>query len=197
MSASSEKISNLVKKISRIHGVDENVISSDIKPDYDNFAKDSKLSFFTKNFNPKPGDVIVDVGCFIGSHLYALSKKYPDCDFIGYDIVPEYIELAKAVHSSSNCKFVCKNILIPGVKQGSADHLFFFEVLEHVDSPKYYIDVFYKILKKNGKLYLSTPAAIGITNILLNIKHQSFEYQESEQRDTGTEKDHIYIYGIS
>ena len=134
------------------------------------------------------------MGCFIGAYLHVMSKEYPKCTFIGYDTTKEYIDLANEVHGSKNCKFIHQDIFKTNIKPGSVDYILFFEVLEHVDNPKEFISLFYKLLKKDGKLFISTPSAMGITNILLNIKNRSLKYIETEERGTGTEKDHIYIW---
>jgi len=190
-----ENVNKLVRRVSLEHHIPEEDIRKILYETYEDSIKDSKLRFFLKNFNPKKGDVILDVGCFVGTHINILSKKYPECKFIGYDISQEYINLAKTAHGSQNASFVCDDVLkTKKLESNSIDHIFFFEVLEHVDCPRSFIELFHRLLKKDGRLYLSTPSALGITNVMLNIRNRSLKYIETEPRNTGTEKDHIYIW---
>jgi 2-polyprenyl-3-methyl-5-hydroxy-6-metoxy-1,4-benzoquinol methylase len=186
----------LIQKVAKKHSVSLSYIQKSLQPDYkQQLLKDSKIKFFIKNFCPNKNDAVLDVGCFIGFQVNILSKKYPDVQFSGCDIIPEFIDLAKHEFTSTNCKFYCEDVLTSKrPKPSSLDHIFFFEVLEHVDSPKVFLDKFNQLLKKGGKLYLSTPSALGITNVLLNIKNRSLAYIPLEKRNTGTEKDHIYVW---
>ena len=188
-------VSNLIKDVASVHHTTDEHVSSYMKTNYEDFLKDSKMNFFFKNFHPKNGDTVLDVGCWIGAYTHVLSEKYPDVKFLGYDIIPEFIRLANAAFKTSNTTFVAKDVFKANeLKAESFDHIFFFEVLEHVDCPRAFIELFYRLLKKGGRLYIATPSAVGMTNILLNLKHKSIKYIENEPRDTGTEKDHIYAW---
>jgi 2-polyprenyl-3-methyl-5-hydroxy-6-metoxy-1,4-benzoquinol methylase len=187
--------SRLVQQISVANTYSVADIENHLKATYSDFLKDDKMGYFFRNFHPKPGDRVLDVGCYLGVYDKLLGERYPEVEFVGIDIIPLYIQGAKTYSTRKNVSFRKADVLTDrSLKKGSFDHLFFFEVLEHVENPKAFLERFCELLKPNGRLYLSTPAALGITNILLNIRRQSLEYIKTEPRDTGTEKDHLYIW---
>jgi 2-polyprenyl-3-methyl-5-hydroxy-6-metoxy-1,4-benzoquinol methylase len=191
----SAEMSKIFDDAARKHGVTSEYLKEQIDIDYSDMLADDKMNFFFTNFNPKRHDRILDVGCCFGTHIGLLSQKYRDRTFVGSDIEHSYIDVAKKLFKSSNCTFKCTDILNSDeFKPNTFDHIFFFEVIEHVDCPAAFIKRFYSLLKKGGRLYVSTPAALGITNILFNLKHRSLGFIEKQPQGTGTEKDHIYIW---
>ena len=55
---------------------------------------------------------ITEIGCGAGQILEELSKQpyLKGCEFEGYDISPQAIELCKKINRK-NCKFFCKDLL--------------------------------------------------------------------------------------
>ena len=81
------------------------------------------------------------------------------------------------------------------IKNESYNMILMSEVIEHVDNPIKYIQKIYDILEPGGYFIITTPSALGITNILLNIKHwKNLNYIEKEKGGIGTETDHYYCW---
>jgi SAM-dependent methyltransferase len=103
----------------------------------------------------KKNDVVLDIGCNTGTGMDILSG-FSDHVY-GIDVVPELQEILEAKYREN------QNIHFKIVKEGEipfADN--FFDVIvannfiEHVQDPVFYLQMFKKLLKPEGKLYLTT-----------------------------------------
>lgn len=98
---------------------------------------------------------LLDIGCGEGTFVnYARKKGF---DAYGIDFSKKAIELGK-MHYGLNNLFNCslselKNI----ISKQNFDIITFFEVLEHIDSPKEFINEIKGLLKKNGYAAGSVP----------------------------------------
>ncbi|NYZ60505.1 class I SAM-dependent methyltransferase, partial [Candidatus Micrarchaeota archaeon] len=136
----------------------------------------------------KSGMKVLDVGCHLGFVDYYLAKSNPSAEFYGVDIVPDFIELANKYVRLPNLSYDTQDILNNNFKDNTFDYVLFLETIEHVANPAAYASEFLRILKPGGCLVLSTPNAIGITNVLHNLKHMNdVKKIEDEARNTGTE----------
>ena len=94
---------------------------------------------------------ILDVGCGKGSYLKEIYKYRPDLKLYGVDIgevekfLPKHIFFIKG--SGEKLPF----------KDGIFDFIFCFHVLEHVLNPHDFMMEFYRILKKEGYVYIEMP----------------------------------------
>jgi 2-polyprenyl-3-methyl-5-hydroxy-6-metoxy-1,4-benzoquinol methylase len=61
---------------------------------------------------PRPS--VLDVGCGLGSFYEHLIRQCRDCNYTGYDIVPEYIEYCRG--HFEHCHFSLRNIFTEGVE---------------------------------------------------------------------------------
>jgi len=185
----------LLVKVSKENKVPyEEIIAGLHKPSSDSW-NDDKTGFFLRSFKPSPKSLVLDVGCHTGFLTKVFAESHPSVQFVGIDISKAYIDAAKKYSSRKNIEYRCSDVLKDSsLKKGSFDYIFFFEVIEHVDSPREFLQRFAYLLKPGGKLLLSTPAAVSITNILFNLKKKHFKYIESEPVGTGTEKDHLYVW---
>lgn len=137
----------------------------------------------------------LDIGCQMGEYIYHLSKSSNFKQLKGIDIEPEYIEIGKKyfIKDIPNAELKVQNLF--DMKNEKFDLIFMSEVIEHVDNPMLYLKKIYSLLNPNGYFIITTPSALGITNILLNIKHfKDLTYIEKEKRGIGTETDHYYCW---
>lgn len=105
------------------------------------------------NFNPA-NDVIkvLDVGCRVGTTLLKLHQM--DYTPTGIDIVPEYVEAAKKY---SGCPVYTMGASNMSFEDESFDMIICTETLEHVLSQLETLQEFHRVLKPNGKIFLSVP----------------------------------------
>jgi len=101
----------------------------------------------------------LDVGCGAGPFTIALNKKKFDC--LGIDIDEHKVnkgrERAKIFNLDKN-KILFKNIKdIIAEKNIYFDCLITFECIEHILDDKNFTDDCSKVLKKNGKIFITTP----------------------------------------
>jgi 2-polyprenyl-3-methyl-5-hydroxy-6-metoxy-1,4-benzoquinol methylase len=156
----------------------------------------------------------LDIGCQMGEYIYHLSKHQNFKFLKGIDIEPEYIDLGKEYMvkgignvelktqglfsiSNENKMSDAKNNVSNKNRAGNEkyDMIFMSEVIEHVDNPLAYIKKIYELLNESGYFIITTPNSLGMTNVLLNIKHfTDLSYIEKEKRGIGTETDHYYCW---
>lgn len=110
---------------------------------------------------------IAEVGCGAGQILVELSKQeyLKDCQFTGYDISPQAIELCRK--NAGNCSFFCRDILAEENNDTRQfDILLVIDVLEHV--PDYMGFAEQCRLKANYKIY-HIPLDISVSSVLRNV----------------------------
>ena len=105
-----------------------------------------------------PGAKVLDIGCGRGELLNELQKL--GCDCWGVDFDESVIKVAKNY-------FGLKNVFVADLNSffdvnvaefPKFDIITFFEVLEHLDNPLYFIEGVIRMLKPNGKLVMSVPS---------------------------------------
>jgi 2-polyprenyl-3-methyl-5-hydroxy-6-metoxy-1,4-benzoquinol methylase len=113
----------------------------------------ARFKFFT-NFIDKGR--VLDFGCGTGEGTDYLSKN-PDYDVFGLDISYFAIRFAKKLYSDSKLRFICGDVLNPGIVDQKFDGVVSIEVIEHIyDAEKYLLEIT-RILKLDGMLMLTTP----------------------------------------
>ena len=116
-----------------------------------------RISYILRQLNRKKlnGLKILDVGC--GGGLITESLCRLGADVTGVDFVQNNIRIAKE-HSklnNLNIKYVCKDVETLN-NNDKFDVIIMFEVLEHIDDWKNFLNKIKKNLKKNGTIILST-----------------------------------------
>lgn len=143
------------------------------------------------------GNKILDVGCAGG----VLSKMLADRGFEVHaiDVLEESIEVAKVFCNSEKIKFEVRDILKEPFQEESFDGVIFLETIEHVENPAMFFREFHRILKNNGHLFVSTPNATSLKNIIYGLSYRKKNKQKQvikeiaeEDLGTGTQIEHIY-----
>jgi SAM-dependent methyltransferase len=119
------------------------VIRNRINPE--NYSIKRFVEFASRNI--KPGQRILDAGA--GNCPY--KKYFLHTKYESTDIGKEYSD-----STNTNHNFLCSLDKIP-VAKNSYDAIINTQVLEHVEDPQKVINEFYRILKNNGKLFLTCP----------------------------------------
>jgi len=111
------------------------------------------------------GKVLVDIGCSNGFLLWQLRNKGLK-QMIGLDPDSRAVHFAKE-HNTQAEIILSKAEKLP-LKNGVADIVTLFDVIEHVGRgmEKQVLKEIYRILKKGGILYLSTPNAHPLVTLL-------------------------------
>ena len=122
-------------------------------------------------------NIHLDIGCGPGTFLSILKKKS-----IGIDIAHNQIKYAKKKYANKNIKFLSYKNRLP-IKSNSIDSVSMIELIEHIDNKDltYLLKECSRVLKKNGKVYLSTPNYLSLWPLLefflnkispVNYKHE-------------------------
>ncbi len=127
------------------------------------------------------GDLIVaDIACGLGYGASLLATKASKV--YGVDKDEKAIEYAQEFHAKPNTFFMSAFADYVPILNNSLDVLVSFETIEHVDNDKLVLDEFHRMLKRKGKLIISTPNNWGLSkyhkrsytlesfrNVLLNL----------------------------
>ena len=120
----------------------------------------------------------LDIGCGSGTFLSILDSKFS----AGIDISEKQITYANKKYSTDNKKFLQFDKVIP-FQDNSFDSVSMIELIEHLsdDEIANIFQQIYRVLKKGGKIYITTPNYLSLWPILeffLNkVSKVSYEHQ--------------------
>lgn len=97
---------------------------------------------------------ILDIGCGRGERIVNTLSKKGDC--IGIDPVSQFIEEAEK-NAPQNCQFFLSRLEDLDLGENEFDEVHCYEVLEHVDDLERSISQIVRLLKPQGRLFLSIP----------------------------------------
>ncbi len=120
-----------------------------------------RLMWFFPNMG---GKRVLDCGCGNGYLLEKISKKSPNAELYGIEIVKEFVdETNKKLGSKAKVR-VGSTYEIP-FENEYFDIIIMTEVVEHLKEPVKALKEVKRVLKTNGKLFMSTPnaSAFGLT----------------------------------
>tara|TARA_B100000073_G_scaffold326175_1_gene310626 strand:- start:40 stop:819 length:780 start_codon:yes stop_codon:yes gene_type:complete len=134
---------------------------------------------------------VLEIGSGEGYGLKELSKKADK-----YFAVDKYhTEIPKSIKSETNIQF--KQMSVPpldGISDNSIDYVVTFQVIEHIVDDKGFIAEIYRVLKKGGKLILTTP------NKLMSLSRNPWHIREYNPQEmieiVKTSFDNFDIMGI-
>ncbi|KKR39748.1 MAG: Methyltransferase type 11 [Candidatus Woesebacteria bacterium GW2011_GWB1_40_101] len=98
---------------------------------------------------------ILDVGCGTGETLSFLEKIYPKAELYGIDVYQKAINYSKQRGHRNVFKANAKKLPF---KDGLFDAVLFLDVLEHIKDDQKAVGEAKRVLKKNGKIIITSPA---------------------------------------
>jgi len=110
---------------------------------------------------------ILDVGCGTGYGTKMLSKE--GNKVYGIDNSQKAIDYAKQNYPGP--EYICCSAEKLPFENSYFDTVTAFEVIEHVQDPERTLDEIYRVLKKNGDLFISTP---NLRSLIIRLKHFLF-----------------------
>lgn len=115
-----------------------------------NFSR--RLNQLTSIVTFSEGQSVTEIGCAYGFFGEIVLRSFPFLRYEGYDVVPEACHHAK---HSLNLDVKCVDFLdVPDASP--SDHVFMWDVIEHLNNPQIYLQKINRLLKEQGKIYLTT-----------------------------------------
>lgn len=111
------------------------------------------------NFLNKNLKKILDTGCGIGAYTFLLGQTYPQAKVTGEDIDKYKLKSCQTIAKEMGLKNV-KFIYMDATRLENKityDFIVNIDVLEHIDNYKLVLGNFFKMLQKNGYLYIHVP----------------------------------------
>ncbi len=115
------------------------------------------------------GCLILDIGCGMGFGTKILASEMPGKKFVGIDIDEKSIEYAKRHNELPNIKFKLMDATKLGFPDCYFDSVVSIENIEHIEDYESYIKEVYRVLKANGRLFITTPNVNRVGNIIFKI----------------------------
>lgn len=112
----------------------------------------------------KDGITILDIGGYDGFISYKLNKIFPNLKITVVDVDKSGLQIAKGRGLSTLCS---SGLELP-IKDNLVDVVLCLDLLEHIKEDNALIKEISRILKKNGKIILTTPMQNGVTFPFLN-----------------------------
>ena len=100
---------------------------------------------------------VLDCACGTGYGVRLLREQGLAAQVIGVDIAPASIDYAWQHHGVGSVVYLCASADRLPLADGSVDVLTSFETIEHVPDDHALIEEFYRVLRPNGQLIVSTP----------------------------------------
>jgi len=96
---------------------------------------------------------LLDVWCWTGPILSLLTQEFPDKHYVGLDITPKMIEVAKK-KKLKNVEFIVWDAEDLPFKKNSFDIVICSQSFHHYPNPQKFFDCVSKVLRPGGKLIL-------------------------------------------
>ena len=153
----------------------------ELEKHYENYGRNDYLSPLTikryheilDSFEPyRKTNKLIDVGCGIGYFLEEAKKR--GWEVFGTEFTDEAIEICSKKGIKMN-----KGVLNPNNYDSQEfDVITSFEVIEHINNPQEELANFYKILRKGGLVYCTTPNFNSLLRYRLKEKYNVLCYPE-------------------
>jgi len=111
-----------------------------------------------------PGAIVFDVGGFDGTLAYSLSKLIPGLNITVIDMDQSGLEKARALGLNA----VRGSALEVPLQTKAADIVLCLDILEHIKRDDKVIEEVSRLLKSDGKFFLTTPISEGVSFPFLN-----------------------------
>ncbi len=110
---------------------------------------------FLEDYYLYKGKKVLNIGC--GRNIFLKKLKESGCNVTALDINDRIIDFTKNVLGIEDVYSCEVSDFIRNYKSGKFDIIIFFEVLEHLEKPKEFIENIKYILKEDGNIILSVP----------------------------------------
>ncbi len=110
---------------------------------------------------------VLDAGSGFGQYSWYMARKFRRWNILGVDVKEEEIEQSQLFFKKAklnNCSFEVKD-LTSYISPDKFNLILSVDVMEHIEEDQKVFDNFYKSLKKNGLLIISTPSDQGGSDI--------------------------------
>ena len=98
---------------------------------------------------------LLDIGCGLGNFCRYMKARNPDLEISGIDFSPKAVELARIIEPSID--YTTADAYDLPFPDNSFDIITAQEIIEHLENPKRAVKEWKRVLKKYGKLYITTP----------------------------------------
>ncbi|MBQ9338856.1 MAG: methyltransferase domain-containing protein [Paludibacteraceae bacterium] len=106
-----------------------------------------------KEIEREPFQDLLDAGCGTAPMLSLLTERFPNAHFIGIDLTPKMIEVAKAKHLP-NTEFVCGDCENLPFEENAFDVIICSQSFHHYPHPEAFFRSVSRCLRPNGRLIL-------------------------------------------
>lgn len=114
-----------------------------------------------------PFDDVLDVGCGTGPVIELLAKKYPEKHFVGLDITPAMIEVARS-KGLPNAEFVVGDAESLPFGDEGFDAILCSNSFHHYPNPGAFLREAHRVLRPGGKLILRDYTSNDVVVWLMN-----------------------------
>ncbi|MDD5528853.1 MAG: methyltransferase domain-containing protein [bacterium] len=137
----------------------------------ESYRRDSNIRLV----EPKPNEIIADIGCESGYISHNLEKRCKKVYGIDMDI--KMLKSAK-VYGKHNSQFICSDVNNIAIGDKRINKTVGLNILEHIPKPREGIKELARITKNGGKIIISVPndRIILFFKKLLNLFHLKFLY---------------------
>ena len=116
------------------------------------------------------GRQVLDCACGTGYGVRLLREQGLAARVIGVDIAAASIKYAWKHHGVSAAMYVCASADRLPLADASVDLVTSFETIEHVSDDGFLVNEFYRVLRPNGKLIVSTPNQWPLENTPFHVR---------------------------
>jgi len=139
---------------------------------------------------------VLDAACGVGYGSYILAKDKESIRILAIDKDETAITYANQHYKLSNIGYQLGDILQIPLEKDTFDIIVSFETIEHIQEDKQLVDLFYKAIKPDGKLILSTPNQVHMPFSADQFPFHARHYTPAElitlTKDAGFKTKHVY-----
>lgn len=136
---------------------------------------------FAKNFIEE-NDLVLDCACGIGYGSFLLATQTQLKKITAMDVSKDAIKFGKRHYFNNKINYQMADIFNSDLPNNHFDKIISFETVEHVDDLKI-LKIFYKKLKKDGTLIISTPNEETFPYNYKSFPHHLRHYTPSEFKE--------------